>query len=177
LRGTEVESAREGREPTEQHPLGLAQQCVRPVDRGPQRLLAPNRGPGSAGQQPESVVKAVIDFVERQGAHPRCREFDRERHPVEASADFRHDGRIVISNNEVGTSEAGAIGKQFDRLIDKRQRRRPPRHFPRDPDRLTTRRQERQSRAGACQRQDQFGGCVKQMFTVVQHHQHLTLAD
>ena len=107
LRGVEVESAHEHRQPAEQDALGFGQQRVRPVDRGAQGLLAPHRGARAAGQQAEAVVQAVEDLGQRQRAHPRGRELDGERHAVEPLADLRHGRGVVVGDGEVGPEPAG----------------------------------------------------------------------
>ena len=64
LGGIEVETAHERRQPAKQDSFGFGQQCVRPVDRGAQRLLAAHRGASTAGEQAEPVMQAADDFVE-----------------------------------------------------------------------------------------------------------------
>ena len=59
---------------------------MRPVHRGAQRLLAADCGARTTGQQPEPVMQAVDDLGQGQRSHPRRREFDRQRHAVEAAA-------------------------------------------------------------------------------------------
>ena len=92
-------------------------------------------------------MQAVEDLGQRQRPHPRRRQFDRQRHAVEAAADLGHRGGVVVGDGEVGPGPAGAVGEQLDRLVGQRQRRHPPAHLAGHPDRLTAGRQQRQRRA------------------------------
>ena len=177
LAGVEVEPSHKHRQPGEQDAFGLGQQRVRPIHRGPQRLLAAHRGARTPGQQPEAVMQAVADLDQRQDAHPRRRQLDRQRHAVEAPADLRRGGGVLIGEAEIGPDLARAVGEQLDRLVGQRQRRHPPTHLATNPDRLTARRHKAHRRAAAQQGNNQRGTCVQQMLTVVQHQQHPTVAD
>ena len=66
-----------------------SQEVVAPVDQRAQRLLARQRGAVAAGQQPEAIVQALGDLLDRQRAHARRGELDRERNAVEPPADVR----------------------------------------------------------------------------------------
>ena len=66
LGGLQRPAAGEDRQPPQQRPLRLGQQVVAPVERRPQRLLARQRGPAAAGQQPEAVVQPPGDLLDRQ---------------------------------------------------------------------------------------------------------------
>jgi hypothetical protein len=59
LGGIEVEAAHEDGQAPEQDSFGFGQQCVRPVFRRAQCLVAAHRGSCAAGEQPETVVEAV----------------------------------------------------------------------------------------------------------------------
>ena len=72
---------------------------------------------------------------------------------------------------------AGPIGEQLNRLVGQRQRWHPPTQLTRHPDRLTARRKECQPRRGTQQSDDHLGAGIQQMLAVVQHHQHLTVAN
>ena len=122
-------------------------------------------------------MQAVEDLEQRQGAHPRGRQLDRQRHPIKALTDLRDDGRTVIGHGEAGLSETCAVGEQLNRLVSNRQRRHPPRRFTGHPDRLTTRCQHGQPRRPTQQGDDQLGAGIEQVLAVVQHHQRLTVTD
>ena len=107
LGSVEVEAAQKCRQPAKKHPLGLGQQRVRPVHRGAQRLLAAYRGARPAGQQPEPVMQAIEDLGQRQGAHPRGGQLDRQRQSVEATANFRHRRGIVVGDGEIRAARGG----------------------------------------------------------------------
>ena len=122
-------------------------------------------------------MQAIADLGQRQHPHPRRRQLDRQRHAVEAPADLRRGGRVVVGDFEGGPSKAGAVGEQLDRLVGQRQRRHPPAHLAGHPDRLTTGRHQRHRRAAAQQGNGERRGRVEQMLTVVQHQQHSTVTD
>ena len=82
-------------------------------------------------------MQAVENLAQRQGAHPRRGELDRQRQPIEARADFGHDCGVVVGDDEFRPSMASPVGEQFDGFIAKRQRWHPPTHFAGHADRLT----------------------------------------
>jgi 3-ketosteroid 9alpha-monooxygenase subunit A len=63
--------------------------------------------------------------------HPCRRKLNGQRHAVEAAADLRHGGSVVVGDGEIGPCEAGAVGEQLDGLIGQRQRRHLPHRFAR----------------------------------------------
>ena len=65
--------APEHRQPPEQHPLGIGEQLVAPVDGRAQRPLPRVRGPGPGGEQPEPVVEPGGDLVRPAAASPAPR--------------------------------------------------------------------------------------------------------
>ena len=171
-RRIEVEAADEHREPTEQRALGVGQQRVRPVDGGPQCLLAPDRGARAAGQQPEPVHQTVQDLVEGQGPNAGRREFDRQWHAVEAVADGGHRAGVVRRDVKVGAHQAGAVGEQVDGVVAQRQRRHPPDRLTRHAERFAARGEQRQLGACADERGGDPGAFVEQVLAVVEHDEH-----
>ena len=145
-RGVEVEATHKHRQPAKQHPLGVGQQRMRPVHRGAQGLLAAHRGARTAGQQPEPVMQAVEDLGQRQRAHPRRRQLDRQRQTIQARADLGHRGGVVAADGEIRPGMPRPVDEQLDGFIGQRQRRHPPTQLTRHPDGLTTRRQQGQPR-------------------------------
>ena len=59
-----------GGHPLEHPPLVVEEQVVAPVDHGMQGLVAGQRGPGTAGEQPELVSQPGQDVAGGQRAHP-----------------------------------------------------------------------------------------------------------
>ena len=117
LGSVEVKPAEEHRQSAKQDAFGFGQQRVRPVHRGAQRLLAAHRGAGTTGQQPEPITQTVEDLGRRQRAHPRRRQLDRQRHPIQARANLAHRRGGVGAQREVGPGMAGAVDEQLDRLV------------------------------------------------------------
>ena len=76
----------------------------------------------------------------------------------------------------IGSHPARSVDEQLDGLVVQRERRHLPSHLAGDPDRLTTRCQQRQPRTGAQQRGDQRSTRIQKVLTVVQQHQHPTVS-
>ena len=170
-----------------ERPLRLGQQVVAPVERRPQRLLARQRRPAAAGQQPEAVVQPRGDLLDRQRPHPRRRQLERQRDAVQPPADRGHRRRV---RRRSSANPAGRAGRPLDeepplgrrprrRTVGRpargrsgrpaRARARPSRRRCASGSRLVARR--RRSRAGAQQRLGQPRARVDQVLAVVQHQQ------
>ncbi len=84
-------------------PLGLGQQVVAPVDRGPQRLVAGDGRPTATGQEAEPVVQAGRDLLDRQRPDTGRRKLDRQRDAVEPAAELGdRSGVLARSASKVG---------------------------------------------------------------------------
>ena len=149
---------------------------MRPVDRSSQGLLAAHPGP-HPGQQPEAVTQAVEDLGQRHHAHARRRQLDPKGQTVQAVTDLAHGGGVVNADAEIGPGQPRTVDEEFDRFVRERQRRHPPGRFAGHPDRLTARREDRQLRAGAQERDDEFGARVEQVLAVVEHEEHRTVTE
>ena len=161
------EAAGEHREPAQQHLLAGLEQLEAPGERRPQRLLAGHRRAGSGREQVERVVEALDDLSRGEDAHPRRRQLDRQRHPVEAVAEGGDRVRVVAAELESGRGLRGAGGEQPHRLrLQRLLRGRPgdqpgegergdaPGHLAGNAERLAAGRQHGQVRAVAEQRLD-----------------------
>ena len=84
----QADAAAEHRARRQQPPCRLAQQIVAPGDRGAQRPLPVRHVPAAAHQQSERVREPRQDRRRRQQLHPRRRQLDRQRQPVESFARF-----------------------------------------------------------------------------------------
>ena len=73
-----------------------------PVERPAQCLLARQCRAVAAGQQLEAIIQTGIDLLDRQGAHTRSRQFERQRNAVEVDAQLRHRGRMRSRQLELG---------------------------------------------------------------------------
>ena len=120
LGGIEVEATQEHGQPAEQDALGVGEKSVRPIHRGAQGLLSAHRNARATGQQAEAVMQTVDDLRQRQGAHSRRRELDRQRHPVQAPADLCHRAGIVVVNDEAAPGQTGTIGEQLNGVVGQR---------------------------------------------------------
>ena len=109
----------------------LAQQVVAPGDRGAQRPLPVRHVPVIADQQAQRVLQPRQDRRRRQQLHPRGRQFDRQRQPVEASRDARDRGRVLVGDGEAGHRGGRSHREQLHRLtLGERRRLRPWSHLP-----------------------------------------------
>ena len=108
----EARPAGEGGQPPEDDPLRLGQQVVAPVDRGAQRLVTSGRGPAAARQEPEPVVEAGRDLLDRERPHPRRGELDRERDAVEAATELGHRPGVLVGHAERGHDRPRPLDEQ-----------------------------------------------------------------
>ena len=76
-----------------------------PLDRGPQRLLAGRRIARTARQQRQAAFQPSEQLLGREHPDARCGELDRERQPVEATADL---GDVLVEL-ETGAHRAGTL--------------------------------------------------------------------
>ena len=120
-------------------------------------------------------MQAVDDLGQRQRAHPRRRQLDRQRHPVQAPTDLGHGGGVVVGDGEVGPGQSGAVGEQLDGVVGQRQRGHLPHRFARHAERLAARGEHGQPRRGTEQGDDQLRARLEQVLAVVQHQQHLAV--
>ena len=104
-------------ETTEQDSLRLGQQVKAPVDGCPQRLLAGQRRPVAAGQQPKAVVQAGGDLLDRQHVHPRRGQFNRQRDAVEPVADLGHGRRLLVGQTERPEGSLRSLDEQPHRRV------------------------------------------------------------
>ncbi len=107
---------REHREPPEQTLLLGRELVVAPLDRRPQGLVPRHRGPAAAGQQAEAIIQPGSDLIQREDPDPRRGQLDGERDPVEAAADLRHRGRVLLGERELGQHGARPVHEQLHRL-------------------------------------------------------------
>ncbi len=76
--------------------LALVQAAVAPVDRGSERPLPLGEVDRALHFEGESVLERADDLGRRKDDEARSDELDREREPVEASADLVHRRERVL---------------------------------------------------------------------------------
>ena len=180
----EAETPSEHRQAGQQHPLGIAEQVVAPLQGGLQALMARRRGAAACGKEPEAVVQARRDLGGGQHTDTGRSKLNGKRHAVQPSADLCHRGGDDRGESEAGIRGYGSVDKESHRLIvgqsigipslpDWRHRewRHGPRGFTGDPKRLAARRQDPQVSAGAEQGLSERDGRADHVFTVVQDQQ------
>jgi hypothetical protein len=96
--------------------VGL-EQVVAPFEGGAQGLVARQRRAHAAGQQPEARVEVVANGAEPEGRGPRCRQLDRQRQAVEATADVDDEREARIGDRELVRGGAQAAFEHRDRAI------------------------------------------------------------
>ena len=101
----EVESAGEHRTSCQQGLFGVIEQVVRPLHRMAQGLMAFQAAP-RPDQQPEPVVEPIAHLGDRHRLQARGGQLDRQRDPVEATADLDapHRRRRICDSEMVGAT-------------------------------------------------------------------------
>ena len=103
LRGLHGGAAGEHREAREARFLVVAEQAVAPVDRCAQRLLAGGRVAWPCAESVERAVQARGDLCGREQPAARRRQLDRQREPVDPSADLRDRVDIAVAYANSGS--------------------------------------------------------------------------
>ena len=116
LDDAEGDAAAEDRASGQQLPGRIAQQFVTPRYGRAQRPLAGRQVPAAAHQQDQRVVQARQDFRRRQQLHPRGRQLDGQRQPVQAIYDSRDRPGVLVVDGEAGHRGGGAFGEKPHRL-------------------------------------------------------------
>ena len=143
--------------------------------------------PVAVRQQHEPVVHSVQQLRHAKRIHPRRRQLDRERQPVQPRHQLGHrlPGRLV--ERETRIHPPGPVREQRHRLafrpgigvagVRQRQRPEPVPHFPGYPQRLPARRQHPHVVGAEQQPAAQLRGRADHMLAVVQHEQQLPLGQ
>ena len=114
--GVQVEALGEHRQAAQQRLLGAVEQRIGPVDGRLQGLLPRQGGTASAGEQPETLVEAVVQAGQGQGAQPGGGELDGQRQPVQPAAD-REDKRAgLLVEGKASALCLRPVGEQRDRI-------------------------------------------------------------
>ena len=87
-----------------------------PIERPAQCLLARQCCAVAVGQQFEAIIQPGIDLLDRQGAHTRSRQFERQRYAVEMDAQLRHCGRVRSRQLELGLMALRSLDEQLHGL-------------------------------------------------------------
>ena len=161
----------------------LIEQLVAPLHGGRQRPLPRRRQPVPAGQQREPVIEAVQQLPHPQRLHPRRRQLDRQRHPVQPRHQPRHPGSGLLIEREMRVGAAGPVGEQRHRLrpaaplsgvrAGQGQRPQPVPRLPGHRQRLPAGRQHPHVITGRQQPGAQLRGRADHVLAVIQHQQQL----
>jgi hypothetical protein len=100
-----------------EHPLiRLVQQLAAPVGGGFQRPMPDRRQPVTGHQQAETVVDPIQQLGDAKRLHPRRRQLDRQRHPVQPRHQPGDHRAGVAVQHKAGIGAAGAFREQHHRL-------------------------------------------------------------
>ena len=140
-----------------------------------QRLVACQAAP-RADQQPEPLIETITHLAGGHRRHPRGRQLDGQRYPVEAPADLHHRGGLISRGHREARGHApGAFDEQAHRRgVDARadvQRGHRPQLLVGDPQSFAAGRQDPHRRRVRQDRLDQIGGGVEHVLAVVEHQQ------
>jgi hypothetical protein len=122
------------------------------------------------------VIQPIPHLARRQRRHPRGRQLDRQRDPVEAAADFDDRARLVsVAQREARSHTAGAFDEQgCGSRVDSRadvQRGHQPHLLVGDPKSFAAGGQDSHGRRVSQDGFDQIGGGVEHVLAVVEHQQ------
>ena len=182
LGGLQGERPREHRDPAEHPPLVLIEQLVAPLHGGRQRLLPAGRQPVPGRQQREPVIDPVQQLRHPQRLHPRRRQLDRQRHPIQPRHQPPHQRPGLPIQHEMRIRAAGPVREQRHRFgslevriigAGHQQRRQPVPGLPRGPQRLLAGRQDPHIIAGSQQLGAQRRNRADHMLAAIQHQQQL----
>ena len=92
-----------------------------------QRVVAFQAAP-RPDQQPEPVIETITHLAGGHRRHPRGRQLDGQRDPVEAAADLHHRGRLIgVGHREARRHTAGRVRRTGSPRQSRFPRRRPAR--------------------------------------------------
>ena len=123
-RGRKRETAGEDREASQNYLLRLAEQTVAPIERGGHGAM-PRRGrAATARQQPQALLEARRNPPNPESLDTGRRVLDRERQPVELSANVADKRGIGIAQREFVQARRRALDEQLNRRESRSLRRR-----------------------------------------------------
>ena len=172
--GLQGASPHEDRQAGERLLLVGFQQVVRPVDRGPQRLVAFDAP--TAGQQPEPLAQAMVELVDREHPHAGCRQLDGEWDAVQPVAHPGHRVPIVVSERQRRVGVGGTAGEELERrrLVE---RRHGHELLARDPQTFPARRQDRHRGPRTQTGLRDPSRLLEQVLAVVEHEEQTSRAQ
>jgi hypothetical protein len=102
----------EDRQASEQGLFGRAEQRITPGDSGPQRLLSVGEVARATRQQVEATHEPGQERGGRQDVGSPRRKLDRQRQPIDSTADLSNRGGIVRGQHEVRTHRPRPFDEQ-----------------------------------------------------------------
>ena len=129
-----------------------------------------------ADQQPEPLIQTITHLARGHGRHPRGRQLDGQRDPVEAAADLHHRGRLaILAYREARRNVLRPFDEQGHRgRVDARadvQRGHRPQPLVGDSEPFAAGGHNLGRCRGRQDGLDQIGGGVQHVFAVVEHQQ------
>jgi hypothetical protein len=142
---------------------------------------------GAAGQQPGAATQSGGELLGTEGRAPGRRQFDGQRHAIEAGAQLGDRRRVVRGHLEGGIGRAGPRGEQEaglgggDRasraIFWQAQRRYGNDELARDVEAFPACCEDPYPPAPFEQRGHQAGGRLQDVLAVVEHDQHLAVGE
>jgi hypothetical protein len=187
LRRVQGEPAREHAQAVEQCLLVGVEQCVRPVNRGSECLVTLHRRARPAGEETESLVDASRDLTRRHHAGAGGGQLDRERDAVEAAADLRDGGHVLVGRSEATARVPRPVHEELHGVARKErgrvrivvvdvERSHHEEAFTAHAESFATGREHAHRRAGSEDRVDEPRRRHDQVLAVVEHEQELAVA-
>ena len=112
-RGIEGEISDEDRKPAKHDAFRLGEEPETPVEGGLQRLLARRRGARPLPPQRQMLVEQGCGLRQAVGSYSSGRQFHRERHAVEFSADAGDDARVRVAELETNATGRRTLHEQL----------------------------------------------------------------
>ena len=171
--GPEVERAGEHRERAPELALFGRAQLVAPVDHRPEGALAPDGAAGAAAKEREPGGQPARELGDRERPQPRRGELDRERQPVEGSAQVDRGFRVRLAEFEGGVGGTRSGDQERHRLGrpvrggHHRQRGHRVDQFAVELERTTARREHRELRESEQQFVGERRGGIDDLLAVV----------
>ena len=171
--GREVERAGEHRERAPEFPLLGRAQLVAPVDHRPQGALTPDGAAGAAAKEGEPGGETARELRDREGPQPRRGELDRERQPIEGSAQLHGGLRLRrteleggVGGTRSGHEERHRLGRPLRRCLH-RQRGHRIDEFAVELERTTARREHGELREREQEFVGERGGGIDDLLAIV----------
>ena len=175
--------------------LLFREQIMAPIDQGAEGLLVRKTITAPAAEQSKPIIEPGGDFIDVEELNAGRRQFDGERNPVKAAANFGHGRGIGIGYGEIGAHRDRAGHEKFHRLVLRKaldkvrpskvigmrfqnlERRNREKRFATDPQRVSAGGHDHESRARSQEFGDKIRNSRHQVLAIVEHQQDVLAAQ